>query len=69
MWSRRNHFDLGIGDPKHASLTSAKLSAMTAIDLLWDDAAAARETDFVSAITEGPISHSSEVCCKKSGTH
>ena len=34
--------DFHISEPEHAYLSPAKLLAMTAIDLLWDDAAAAR---------------------------
>jgi metal-dependent amidase/aminoacylase/carboxypeptidase family protein len=50
---RAHSADWRISEPEHAYLTPAKLLAMTAIDLLWGDAAAAREVlaDFVPAMT------------------
>jgi metal-dependent amidase/aminoacylase/carboxypeptidase family protein len=46
--------DFRITEPEHAYLTPAKLLAMTAIDLLWDDAAPARQViaDFQPAFTK-----------------
>lgn len=46
--------DFRITEPDHAYLTPAKLLAMTAIDLLWDDAAPARRViaDFAPAFTK-----------------
>ena len=46
--------DFRITEPEHAYLTPAKLLAMTAIDLLWDDAAPARQVlaDFTPAMTK-----------------
>jgi len=46
--------DFRINEPEHAYLTPAKLLAMTAIDLLWDDAAPARKiiADFEPAFTK-----------------
>ena len=46
--------DFRITEPEHAYLTPAKLLAMTAIDLLWDDAAPARQViaDFTPAFTK-----------------
>jgi amidohydrolase len=46
--------DFRITEPEHAYLTPAKLLAMTAIDLLWDDAAPARKviSDFQPAFTK-----------------
>jgi amidohydrolase len=46
--------DFRITEPEHAYLTPAKLLAMTAIDLLYDDAAPAREIlgDFRPAMTK-----------------
>ncbi len=46
--------DFHISEPEHAYLTPAKLLAMTAIDLLWDDAAPARQViaDFQPAMTK-----------------
>jgi len=46
--------DFRITEPEHAYLTPAKLLAMTAIDLLWDDAAPARKilADFTPAMTK-----------------
>jgi amidohydrolase len=46
--------DFRINEPEHAYLTPAKLLAMTAIDLLWDDAAPARQViaDFKPAFTK-----------------
>ena len=46
--------DFRITEPEHAYLTPAKLLAMTAIDLLWDDAAPARQViaDFDPAFTK-----------------
>jgi amidohydrolase len=46
--------DFRINEPDHAYLTPAKLLAMTAIDLLWDDAAPARQiiADFKPAFTK-----------------
>jgi amidohydrolase len=45
--------DFRITEPDHAYLTPAKLMAMTAIDLLWNDAAPARKiiADFTPAMT------------------
>lgn len=45
--------DFRIAEPEHAYLTPAKLLAMTAIDLLWDDAAPARKiiAEFEPAMT------------------
>ena len=46
--------DFRINEPEHAYLTPAKLLAMTAIDLLYDDAAPARKilSDFTPAMTK-----------------
>ena len=46
--------DFRITEPEHAYLTPAKLLAMTAIDLLWDDAAPARRilADFRPAMSK-----------------
>jgi metal-dependent amidase/aminoacylase/carboxypeptidase family protein len=46
--------DFRITEPEHAYLSPAKLLAMTAIDLLWDDAAPARRIigDFQPAMTK-----------------
>jgi len=46
--------DFRINEPTHAYLTPAKLLAMTAIDLLWDDGAPARKiiADFKPAFTK-----------------
>jgi amidohydrolase len=46
--------DFRITEPEHAYLSPAKLLAMTAIDLLWDDAAPARQViaDFDPAFTK-----------------
>jgi metal-dependent amidase/aminoacylase/carboxypeptidase family protein len=46
--------DFRITEPEHAYLTPAKLLAMTAIDLLWDNAAPARQViaDFTPAFTK-----------------
>ncbi|MBV9553271.1 MAG: amidohydrolase [Alphaproteobacteria bacterium] len=46
--------DFRISEPEHAYLTPAKLLAMTAIDLLYDDAAPARQilADFHPAMTK-----------------
>jgi len=46
--------DFRINEPEHAYLTPAKLLAMTAIDLLWDDAAPARQviSEFKPAFTK-----------------
>src|SRR5438067_1770321 len=46
--------DFRINEPDHAYLTPAKLLAMTAIDLLWNDAAPARKilADFQPAFTK-----------------
>ncbi len=46
--------DFRINEPEHAYLTPAKLLAMTAIDLLYDDAAPARKilADFKPAMTK-----------------
>ena len=46
--------DFHITEPEHAYLTPAKLLAMTAIDLLYDDAAPARKVlaDFTPAMTK-----------------
>jgi amidohydrolase len=46
--------DFRITEPEHAYLTPAKLLAMTAIDLLWEDAAPARQVlaDFKPAFTK-----------------
>ena len=46
--------DFRITEPEHAYLTPAKLLAMTAIDLLWDDAMPARQilADFAPAFTK-----------------
>ena len=46
--------DFRITEPEHAYLTPAKLLAMTAIDLLWDDAAPARKiiAEFEPAMTK-----------------
>jgi amidohydrolase len=46
--------DFRISEPEHAYLTPAKLLAMTAIDLLYDDAAAARKivSEFEPAMTK-----------------
>jgi amidohydrolase len=46
--------DFRITEPEHAYLTPAKLLAMTAIDLLWDDATPARKviSDFEPAFTK-----------------
>jgi amidohydrolase len=46
--------DFRINEPDHAYLTPAKLLAMTAIDLLWDDAAPARRilAEFKPAMTK-----------------
>ena len=46
--------DFRINEPQHAYLSPAKLLAMTAIDLLWDDAAPARKViaDFDPAFTK-----------------
>jgi amidohydrolase len=46
--------DFRITEPEHAYLTPAKLLAMTAIDLLWADAAPARQViaDFIPAMTK-----------------
>jgi len=46
--------DFCITEPEHAYLTPAKLLAMTAIDLLWDDAAPARRilAEFEPAMTK-----------------
>jgi amidohydrolase len=46
--------DFRITEPEHAYLTPAKLLAMTAIDLLWSDAAPARQilADFKPAFTK-----------------
>ena len=41
--------DFRITEPEHAYLTPAKLLAMTAIDLLWDDAAPARKSSPISS--------------------
>src|SRR5260221_13654123 len=51
--------DFCINEPEHAYLTPAKLLAMTAIDLLWDDAAPAREilADFTPAMTKDEYLH------------
>lgn len=46
--------DFRITEPEHAYLTPAKLLAMTAIDLLWDDATPARQViaDYTPAFTK-----------------
>ena len=46
--------DWRINEPQHGYLTPAKLLAMTAVDLLWDNAAAGREilTEFKPAMTK-----------------
>jgi amidohydrolase len=46
--------DFRITEPEHAYLTPAKLLAMTAIDLLWDNATPARQviSDFAPAFTK-----------------
>jgi hypothetical protein len=46
--------DFRINEPEHAYLTPAKLLAMTAIDLLYGDAAPAKKTlaDFQPAFTK-----------------
>jgi hypothetical protein len=46
--------DFHIHEPQHAYLTPAKLLAMTAIDLLWDEAAQARQIigEFQPAMTK-----------------
>ena len=51
---RAHAADWRISEPEHAYLTPAKLLAMTAIDLLWDDAAPAREilAQFAPAMTK-----------------
>jgi amidohydrolase len=51
---RTHGADFHITEPEHAYLTPAKLLAMTAIDLLWDDAAPARQaiSDFQPAFTK-----------------
>ena len=50
---RTHGADFQITEPEHAYLTPAKLLAMTAIDLLWDDAAPARKiiAEFEPAMT------------------
>jgi hypothetical protein len=47
--------DWRINDTEHAYVTPAKLLAMTAIDLLWDDAGSAREiiAGFEPALSKG----------------
>ncbi len=51
---RTHGADFRITEPEHAYLTPAKLLAMTAIDLLWDDAAQARKiiAEFEPAMTK-----------------
>ena len=51
---RTHGADFHIVEPEHAYLTPAKLLAMTAIDLLWDDAAPARRiiAEFEPAMTK-----------------
>ncbi|HKS90018.1 MAG TPA: hypothetical protein VJR70_11295, partial [Stellaceae bacterium] len=46
--------DFRITEPEHAYLSPAKLLAMTAIDLLWDDAGPARQviSDFQPAFSK-----------------
>jgi hypothetical protein len=62
--------DFRINEPEHAYLTPAKLLAMTAIDLLYADAAPAKQiiANFQPSSPRTPTSPSNAACSRRNAT-